>query len=561
VVDYGDSQRIRNFCKITVLINWVGQDQRPRLPPQKKSTFVHQKGEKMSRRIVTICFVLVFLVLSVLISSSSSQNAHAALLAAGTATPTAPDLVIVSVVAQQNGLDGSGCALNRNNNLLVTVKNAGGSSVGVFEVSASGRTLQSQAVPGLSVGGSVVLTFAELPADGVNVITVDSTGLVGEISESNNTQTYNSPVLPALCTATPTPIGWKSPTPTKTGTAPCSISGQVALDHTGGAGMVNMEVWGAHNTGTPNPGIVATTGPYGQFKAGCMAGMSAYVSRSVSGLTFNPTQIYISSNSPTNLSFVGILFGKTYTPTSVVPVLTPTPTPTANVHASGHVRLGSSGGPGLANVNVCYYLASYSFDCAAHTVLTDANGYYQLSICTPAQENVTIQASLSGYTLSPAAYYQIWYGGCMSGSTYDFVATIGTGTPTPPTPTRTPTATENGPTSTRTRTPTTGPTATRTPTGLIPTFTRTPTFTPTAGFCSPTATIAAPFTQDGIGTFCWQSSNLGTYINSWNLTSLTLNGLNYTNLYVAASSYPAKMGGYWYISYVSAVSYGHFEAK
>ena len=44
-------------------------------------------------------------------------------------------------------------------------------------------------------------------------------------------------------------------------------------------------------------------------------------------------------------------------------------------------------------------------------------------------------------------------------------------------------------------------------------------------------------------------------------TSLTINGVNETNLYVAASSYPAKMGGYWYISYVSAVSYGHFEAK
>ena len=82
------------------------------------------------------------------------------------------------------------------------------------------------------------------------------------------------------------------------------------------------------------------------------------------------------------------------------------------------------------------------------------------------------------------------------------------------------------------------------------------------GACSPvTSTITAPFTFDGAGTFCWQSSNLGSYINSWNTTSVTVNGVNESNLYVASSSYPAKINGYWYVSYNSTVSYGHFEAK
>jgi hypothetical protein len=76
-----------------------------------------------------------------------------------------------------------------------------------------------------------------------------------------------------------------------------------------------------------------------------------------------------------------------------------------------------------------------------------------------------------------------------------------------------------------------------------------------------TSTITAPFTFDGAGTFCWQSTNLGAYINSWNTTSVTLNGVNVTNLYVASGSYPAKINGYWYVSYNSTVSYGHFEAK
>jgi hypothetical protein len=115
-----------------------------------------------------------------------------------------------------------------------------------------------------------------------------------------------------------------------------------------------------------------------------------------------------------------------------------------------------------------------------------------------------------------------------------------------------------GPTPTRTNTPTAGPSQTPTRTNTPPG----PTATPGGSTCSPvTATITASFTQDGAGTFCWQATNLGSYINSWNLTNLTVNGVNFTNLYVAASALPAKINGYWYISYTSTVSYGHFEAK
>ncbi len=143
------------------------------------------------------------------------------------------------------------------------------------------------------------------------------------------------------------------------------------------------------------------------------------------------------------------------------------------------------------------------------------------------------------------------------------------------TATRTNTA---GPTATRTRTPTTGPSATRTNTPSTPLITSTPTRTytpttapvitntpttpPTGGACSPvTSTITAPFTFDGAGTFCWQSSNLGGYINSWNATSVTINGVNITNLYTASGSYPAQIGGFWYVSYNSNVAWAHFEAK
>ena len=130
-------------------------------------------------------------------------------------------------------------------------------------------------------------------------------------------------------------------------------------------------------------------------------------------------------------------------------------------------------------------------------------------------------------------------------------------------PTATPTV---GASPTRTQTPITGSTATPT-IGASPTRTPTPVIvaSPTPGSgstCSPvSATITAPFTYDGAGTFCWQSTNLGSYINSWNTTSITLNGVNVSNLYVASGSYPAKIGGFWYVNYNSSVAWGHFEAK
>jgi endoglucanase len=162
--------------------------------------------------------------------------------------------------------------------------------------------------------------------------------------------------------------------------------------------------------------------------------------------------------------------------------------------------------------------------------------------------------------------------------------------PATPTRTRTPTRTNTGATVTATRTATrtntgvtvtatrtatrtptrsntpTGPTPTRTrtPTGATPTRTRTPTPTATGGTgqaCSPvSATITIPFQYDGSGTFCWQISSLN-FINSWNLASLTVNGVGFTNLYATAAQLPAKINGYWYISYTGNFAWSHFEAK
>jgi cellulose 1,4-beta-cellobiosidase len=55
-----------------------------------------------------------------------------------------------------------------------------------------------------------------------------------------------------------------------------------------------------------------------------------------------------------------------------------------------------------------------------------------------------------------------------------------------------------------------------------------------------------------------QATSLCGYANSWNLTTLTINGTSYLNTYVAGSAV-APVNGVYTIHYVSTVSYGHFE--
>jgi alpha-galactosidase len=146
-----------------------------------------------------------------------------------------------------------------------------------------------------------------------------------------------------------------------------------------------------------------------------------------------------------------------------------------------------------------------------------------------------------------------------------------TSTPTrtaSPTATMTRTNTPTGPTvtPTRTATRTASPTVTRTLVGptVTPTRTATPTATPTAGSaaCAPvTASITAPFSFDGAGTFCWQIATIPSYANNWNLASLTINGVNFTGVYVATANLPARINGFYYISYTGNFAWSHFEAK
>jgi cellulose 1,4-beta-cellobiosidase len=79
-----------------------------------------------------------------------------------------------------------------------------------------------------------------------------------------------------------------------------------------------------------------------------------------------------------------------------------------------------------------------------------------------------------------------------------------------------------------------------------------------ATVCSPATAITVPYAKDGVGDVCLVATSLCSYINSWNLTTLEVNGTSYLNTYVAGSAI-APLNGTYTIHYVSTVAWGHFE--
>jgi len=76
--------------------------------------------------------------------------------------------------------------------------------------------------------------------------------------------------------------------------------------------------------------------------------------------------------------------------------------------------------------------------------------------------------------------------------------------------------------------------------------------------CSPATPIPVPFSKDGAGTFCYQAATLCGYINSWNVSTLSINGNSYANTWVDGSSIP-PLNGVYTITYVGNFAWSHFE--
>lgn len=75
--------------------------------------------------------------------------------------------------------------------------------------------------------------------------------------------------------------------------------------------------------------------------------------------------------------------------------------------------------------------------------------------------------------------------------------------------------------------------------------------------CDNATPISAPFAFDGAGEYCWVIDQEPSYINSWNLALLEVNGVDYTNTW--ANSFPDPIDGSYYIHYVGEFAWSHFE--
>ena len=76
--------------------------------------------------------------------------------------------------------------------------------------------------------------------------------------------------------------------------------------------------------------------------------------------------------------------------------------------------------------------------------------------------------------------------------------------------------------------------------------------------CDNPTSISIPFTQNGVGEYCWVTSDNIAYVNSWNMATLEINGVDYTNTW--SGTMPDKIDGNYYIYYHGLYDWSHFEA-
>lgn len=349
-----------------------------------------------------------------------------------TTVSTGPDLILSSIMPANSS---PACANIQKN--YVMILNSGSVDAGTFQVSysAGGVAAPSQTVYGLTAGQVITLSFPIAGGAGMSVTaTADSTNVIAETDETNNTKSVTLPIPTLAATCTPTGIP-TTRTPTLTPTI----------------------------TTTPTVSACPTAEPL----------------------------------------LVARVTSPTYLNTQVIQV---------TLHNGVSVTVGTDSGP----VNGVYTFHSF-------TSTTKVGDVFSVTITL--DPNTTTHLTVLGTVAA--------LGSCAS---YDVVAYYAS----------------DGSNLIITQLPPGAPT-------WVPTATPTQTPPPV---CSPvTATIASPFTFDGAGTFCWQATTIDSFINSFNMTTVNVNGVNYTNMFASVASFPPKINGYWYIRAFSSVPWGHFEAK
>lgn len=76
-------------------------------------------------------------------------------------------------------------------------------------------------------------------------------------------------------------------------------------------------------------------------------------------------------------------------------------------------------------------------------------------------------------------------------------------------------------------------------------------------YCSNPTPISLPFSHDGPGSYCWVTSGDISNMNSWNTNKVKVNGVDFTNQWVAAL--PDKVDGNYFIYYEGSFEWSHLE--
>ena len=72
--------------------------------------------------------------------------------------------------------------------------------------------------------------------------------------------------------------------------------------------------------------------------------------------------------------------------------------------------------------------------------------------------------------------------------------------------------------------------------------------------------ITAPFSYSGAGEFCWSSTELGSYIQSWGTDVVQVTGVDETNKYVVTDQMLRDTTGTYYVYYKASTASGNFTA-
>jgi len=82
---------------------------------------------------------------------------------------------------------------------------------------------------------------------------------------------------------------------------------------------------------------------------------------------------------------------------------------------------------------------------------------------------------------------------------------------------------------------------------------------PPPPLCTSPAPSTLPLVRNGAGDFCFVTSGTISFINSWNMQRVEINGVDFTNKW--ANSLPPKINGTYTIHYVANVAWAHLEVN